>query len=245
VLNKRIIPCLLIREGSLIKTIRFKKFKYLGDPSNTIRIFNELEVDELILLDISASKASQKPNFKLIEEVANECFMPLTYGGGINSIDDIRKILKIGVEKVSLNDSALNNPEFITKASNFFGNQCIIGSIDVKKNLYGKNKVFVYKKNKIIQLDPIKWAVKLEKLGAGELIITSVDRDGTWEGYDQNLIKLITDQVSIPVVANGGAGSFSHINDVFNYANCSAAAVGSLVVYQKKDMGVLINYPFS
>jgi imidazole glycerol-phosphate synthase subunit HisF len=243
-LQKRIIPCLLLRNGSLVKTVKFNKFGYVGDPVNTIRIFNELEVDELILVDILASKKGQKPDFKLIKEVASECFMPLTYGGGIDSVEDIKKILYIGVEKVSINTFAVQNPQFITEAAEIFGNQCIIGAIDVKKDFFGKYFVVINDGREKTNLDPIEWAIEMEKIGAGELLITSIDCDGTWEGYDTDLIKSITDKVSIPVIANGGAGNLSHIRSVLTDGDCSAAAVGSFVVYQKKGMGILINSPF-
>jgi imidazole glycerol-phosphate synthase subunit HisF len=242
-LQKRIIPCLLLRDGALVKTIKFKKFGYIGDPANTIRIFNELEVDELILVDILASRKNQKPDFKLIEEVANECFMPLTYGGGINSTDDIKRILSIGVEKVAINTYAVQNPRFITEAAEIFGSQCIIGAIDIKKNFIGEYSVVINDGRKRVKLDPVHWAVQLERLGAGELLVTSIDNDGTWEGYDNNLIKSVTNELSIPVIANGGAGSVNHISSVLNHGNSSAAAVGSLVVYQKQGMGVLVNFP--
>ena len=242
-LQKRIIPCLLLRDGSLVKTIKFNKFSYIGDPANTIRIFNELEVDELILVDILASRKGRKPDFKLIEEVASECFMPLTYGGGLNSIEDIKRILNIGVEKVAINTFAVQNPIFITESAEIFGNQCIIGAIDVKKDFFGKYIVIINDGRKKVKLNPIDWAIELEKLGAGELLITSIDRDGTWNGFDNHLIKSITERVSIPVIANGGAGNLKNISSVLTDGNCAAAAVGSYVVYQKKGMGVLVNFP--
>lgn len=242
-LQKRVIPCLLLRDGALVKTVKFKKFGYIGDPANTIRIFNELEVDELILVDILASRKGLKIATKLIEEVANECFMPLTYGGGLSSIEDIRRILNIGIEKVAINTFALNNPHFITDAADNFGSQCIIGAIDVKKDFLGRYVVVVNDGRRKVNLNPIKWAIELEKLGAGELLITSIDRDGTWNGYDNDLIKSITDEVSIPVIASGGAGSLAHIKSVLNDGGCSAAALGSFVVYQKQGMGVLVNFP--
>jgi imidazole glycerol-phosphate synthase subunit HisF len=242
-LQKRIIPCLLLREGAIVKTIKFNKFGYIGDPANTIRIFNELEVNELILVDILASRMDRKPDFKLIEEVASECFMPFTYGGGLDSVEDIKRILNIGVEKVVINTFAVQNPIFITEVAEIFGNQCIIGAIDVKKDLFGKYTIVINDGIEKTRINPIDWAIELEKLGAGELLITSIDRDGSWEGYDTNLIRSITEKVSIPVIANGGAGHLSHITSVLTNGNCSAAAVGSFVVYQKKGMGVLVNFP--
>ena len=242
-LQKRIIPCLLLREGSLVKTIKFKKNNYIGSPVNTIRIFNELEVDELILLDILASRSNQSPDFKLIEEVAGECFMPLTYGGGIKTEAEVKKILSIGVEKVSINTSAVKNPSLIKNLVKTFGSQCIVGSIDIKKNFFGKNHIVINAGRENIKIDPIDWALKLERLGVGELLVTSINNDGTWKGYELDLIRKISKKVSIPVIANGGAGSLKHIKDIFKDTNCSAAAVSSLVLYQKKGMGVLINFP--
>ena len=242
-LQKRIIPCLLLREGSLVKTIKFKKNNYIGSPVNTIRIFNELEVDELILLDILASRSNQSPDFKLIEEVAGECFMPLTYGGGIKTEAEVKKILSIGVEKVSINTSAVKNPSLIKNLVKTFGSQCIVGSIDIKKNFFGKNHIVINAGRENIKIDPIDWALKLERLGVGELLVTSINNDGTWKGYELDLIRKISKKVSIPVIANGGAGSLKHIKDIFKDTNCSAAAVSSLVLYQNKGMGVLINFP--
>lgn len=242
-LQKRVIPCLLLRDGALVKTVNFKNFGYIGDPANTIRIFNELEVDELILLDIIASSSNQDPDYEIIEEVSSECFMPLTYGGGIKTVDQVKKILNIGVEKIAINTSAVNNTSLIKDLVKNFGSQCIIGSIDAKKNIFGNYRVVTNDGNQNTNIDPIEWAMKLENLGVGELLLTSINNEGTWRGYDQNLVKNIVEKVSIPVIANGGAGSLEHISDLFRNTNCSAAGVGSLVVYQKKDMGVLINFP--
>jgi cyclase len=242
-LKTRVIPVLLLRDGALVKTVRFKKFNYVGDPCNTVRIFNELEVDELIFLDILASRKKRKPDFQLLSEIANECFMPLTYGGGIKSTDDIKKILNIGLEKVAINSYAIENKLFIHEAAARFGSQCIVCSMDVKKNLFNKYEVYVAGGTQRTKLDPVEWAIELENLGAGELLVTSIDRDGTWKGYDTELIDSITSSVRIPVIANGGAGNIDHIVDVVKRGRASAVALGSMVVYQKQDFGVLINFP--
>ncbi len=242
-LKTRVIPVLLLRDGALVKTVRFRKFNYIGDPCNTVRIFNELEVDELIFLDILASRMKGKPDFQLLSEIANECFMPLTYGGGISSTDDIKKILNIGLEKVAINSYAIENKSFISKAAAMFGSQCIVGSIDIKKTLFNKYEVYITDGIQRTRLDPVEWAIELENLGAGELLVTSIDRDGTWKGYDIELIDSIATNVKIPVIANGGAGSIDHINDVVKRGRASAVGLGSMVVYQKKDMGVLVNFP--
>lgn len=242
-LKTRVIPVLLLRDSALVKTVKFKKFSYIGDPCNTIRIFNELEVDELVLLDILASRRRSKPDYKLISEVANECFMPLSYGGGIRSIHDIKKILNIGLEKVVINSYAVECPHFITEAADKFGSQCIIGSMDVKKDFWGNYRVYTYGGMKKTKLNPISWSTELEKLGAGELLITSIDREGTWEGYDIDLLKSITSKVNIPVISHGGAGNLNHLSEAINRGSVSAVALGSMVVFQKIGMGVLINFP--
>ena len=200
-------------------------------------------MDELILLDILASQLKKEPDFELIKEVSEECFMPLTYGGGIRSVEHMRKILSIGVEKIAINTSAVTNPKLINEAANVFGSQCIIVSIDIKKNLFGDYVVATNNGSNKTNLDPVKFAIDAEKLGAGELLITSIDNDGTWQGYDIDLTKSITDNVNIPVIANGGAGKINDIDLVLNYGNASAAGVGSYVVFQKQGYGVLINFP--
>lgn len=242
-LRTRVIPCLLLRDEALVKTIKFKKFGYIGDPANTVRIFNELEVDELVFLDILASSKNQEIKYNLLEEIANEAFMPLAYGGGIKSFDQVKKILAIGFEKVVINSNAVTNPKLINEVANYFGNQAVIGSIDIKKDLFGKHKVVTHSAKKGTKLNPVQWAKEFENAGAGELLITSVDLEGTWQGYDYQLIKQITDSVSVPVIAHGGAGNLNHIEKVVKESNASAVALGSMVVYQKKDYGVLVNFP--
>ncbi|SFV62811.1 Imidazole glycerol phosphate synthase cyclase subunit [hydrothermal vent metagenome] len=242
-LRTRVIPTLLLKDGSLVKTINFKKYNYIGDPVNTVRIFNELEVDELIFLDIFASKNNSDINFKLLKDIANECFMPLSYGGNIKSLDDAKKIFEIGFEKIVINSNAFDNLKLIEEIAKYFGSQSIIGSIDVKKNFFGKYRIFSHHGRIKQEKDVIIWSKKLESVGIGELFLTSIDKEGTWEGYDIELIKKVTDSVQIPVIANGGAGSIDDIGEVAREANASACAVGSLVVYQKKGMGVLVNFP--
>jgi cyclase len=242
-LRTRIIPCLQLINESLVKTIKFRDHKYIGDPINTVRIFNELEVDELCFLDIRATKENRDPNFKILTEISNECFMPLSYGGGVKNAKTAKKILSIGFEKIIINTAAIDTPNLITEIANFSGNQSVVGSIDVKKNLFGKYQI--YSNDGLVKrpLEVIKWVKELENLGVGELIITSIDRDGTWKGFDIDLLKQITSAVNIPVIANGGAGSVDHIGEVVEKSNVSAVALGSLVVYQAKDMGVLVNFP--
>ena len=181
-LQTRIIPCLLLKDDSLVKTVNFKKPAYIGDPANTARIFNELEVDELTLLDISATNNKKKPNFKILAELANECFMPLAYGGGINDFEDAKKIFQIGIEKVIINSIAFSKPAFITELAEHFGNQAIVASIDVKKNMFGKYQVFSNSGTKKQKVDPVAWAQELEQLGAGEILLTAIHQEGTWNG---------------------------------------------------------------
>lgn len=242
-LRTRIIPCLQLIDESLVKTVKFSSHGYIGDPVNTVRIFNELEVDELCFLDIRATVQDRTPNISILEEIANECFMPLSFGGGLRDFDTIKKIFSIGFEKVVLNSYAAEEPEFVTKVAEHFGSQAVIGSIDIKKGLFGKYTIHTKDGTEKTKLDPLEWAVKLEELGAGELLVTSMDKDGTWEGFDLDITKKIADAVNIPVIANGGAGSVADIGDVVKKGKASAVALGSMVVYQKKGMGVLINFP--
>ena len=242
-LQTRIIPCLLLKDDSLVKTVNFKKPGYIGDPVNTARIFNELEVDELVLLDISATNNNRKPDFKILAELANECFMPLAYGGGINNFEDAKKIFQIGIEKVVINSIAFSKPAFITELAEHFGNQAIVASIDVKKNMFGKFQVYSNSGTKKQKVDPVAWAQELEQLGAGEILLTAIHREGTWMGFDINIIEKISNAVNIPVIANGGASSIEDIGKAVKQGNASAVSLGSMVVYQNKGMGVLVNFP--
>ena len=242
-LQTRIIPCLLLKDDSLVKTVNFKKPAYIGDPVNTARIFNELEVDELTLLDISATNNKKKPNFKILAELAKECFMPLAYGGGINDFEDAKKIFQIGIEKVIINSIAFSKPAFITELAEHFGNQAIVASIDVKKNMFGKYQVFSNSGTKKQKVDPVAWAQELEQLGAGEILLTAIHQEGTWNGFDINIIEKISNAINIPVIANGGASSIEDIGKAVKKGNASAVSLGSMVVYQNKGMGVLVNFP--
>lgn len=242
-LRTRVIPCLLLKNESLVKTVKFKEYNYIGDPVNTVRIFNELEVDELMFLDIFASKENRNINYKILADIANECFMPLSYGGNIKSLDDAKKIFEIGFEKVVINSNAFGNLKLIEEIAKYFGNQSVVGSIDVKQSFWGEQKVYSHHGKQKQNVDVVQWAKQLENAGVGELLITSVDREGSWDGYDLELLKSITQNVQVPVIANGGCGKVDHISEVIKEANISACAIGSIVVYQKKGMGVLINFP--
>ena len=242
-LRARIIPALLLKDNSLVKTIKFGKFGYIGDPINTCRIFNELEVDELCFLDITASKEKRNPNFAILKEISNECFMPLSYGGGIDSLAKAEDIFKIGFEKIIINTASFIYPKLISEIASVFGSQAIVVSIDVKKSLWGRYEVYGlhgtvnYKKN------PVDWVKEMENLGAGEILLTNIEREGTWRGFDIELLKKVCDATTLPVIASGGAGSINDISEAIKKGKASAVALGSMVVYQKKDMGVLVNFP--
>jgi len=241
-LQTRVMPCLLLKNSKLVKTIKFKNPNYVGDPVNAIKIYNEKEVDELIFLDITATLEKKTPSFKTISEIASECFMPLTYGGGITNLEDMKTIFNLGVEKIAINSYGIDNPLFIEKASAKFGSQSIIVSIDVKKKLIGSYEVYSHSGTKGTGMDPLDWAKKVQDLGAGEILLTSIDKDGTMEGYDLTLIKRICDSVNIPVIVCGGAGNVEDFAKAVD-AGASAVAAGSIVVYHGSAQGVLINFP--
>jgi cyclase len=239
----RVIPALLLRDDALVKTVRFDKPSYIGDPVNTVRIFNELEVDELVFLDITATNENRQPNLRILREIANECFMPLGYGGGLNSFDVVQLIFEIGIEKVVLNSIMHVNPSFVTRVAEHYGNQAVVASIDVKKNFWGNYEVWSHAGKRNTKKNPISWAKELEALGAGEILLTSIDREGSWTGFDVELTLKVSNAVNIPVIAHGGAGKLAHIKEVVNDGHASAVALGSMVVYQQKGMGVLVNFP--
>ena len=238
--RKRIIPCLLLQNESLVKTTRFKNPSYIGDSINTVRIFDELEVDELIIFDITATINGSEPNYELLKNIASECFMPLAYGGGISTVEQAKKIIQMGYEKIAINSSTYRNKQLITQVADELGNQCVVAAIDVKKNIFGNYISYSNSGKQKEKKDPFEWAKELESLGAGELMITSINQEGTWNGFDLKLVEKMTKQVDIPVIAHGGAGVSHHIEDVFEL-NVNAAAIGNMVVYQKKGMGVLVN----
>ena len=240
-LRKRIIPVLLIREKSLVKTVKFNKFSYIGDPCNTLSIFNDLEVDEICILDILATSNARGPNYSLLSDIADECFMPLCYGGGITSVDQVKRIFDIGFEKVSINSACLYDLSFITKLANLFGSQSIVCSVDVKRNYLGQARVF--NKNYKIDLKPLDHIKNLENAGAGEILLTSVNKEVTWAGADIDLIFDATELVNIAVIVQGGIDSVDNIYTIFGKTSASAVGVGSMVCFQGKDKGVLINFP--
>lgn len=242
-LQKRVIPCLLLHKGGLYKTQKFKKPTYIGDPINAIKIFNEKEVDELMFVDIDATAENKEPNYKMIEDIASECFMPLCYGGGVKNIEQMKKIYALGVEKISLSSAAVLNSELIREAANIFGNQSVIVTVDVKKDFWGNKKVFINNGKTNTKLDVLEFIKKVENLGAGEIVINSVENDGVMKGYDLELLKEIKQNAKVPIIALGGAGNLNHIKEAFEIAKVDAVACGSMFVYQGPLKGVLISYP--
>ncbi len=234
--SKRIIPVLLMEGEGLYKTNRFKKGKYIGDPINSVKIFNEKEVDELVLLDISKRRGNLL-NFEMLEEIASESFMPLSYGGGLNKMEDVEKILRLGFEKVIINTAAYTDLKLISDCVNRFGSQSIVGCIDVSRNVFGKLRIHNQKKDLVLHIS------HLIEAGIGELLIQDVGREGTYKGYDIDLINFISDYVNIPVVASGGASSLNNIKELFNKTKCTGAAASSIFVYYGDNRSVLINYP--
>ncbi len=240
---KRIIPCLLYDGSGLVKTVKFKNPSYIGDPINAIKIYNDKEVDELILIDINASKQKRKPNFDKIADVASEAFMPFAYGGGVKTYDDFVTLFKIGVEKVIINSLIQENPQLIKKVITSYGAQAVVGCIDFKKSFLGTKAPYSYIGNKI-QLSLIDYTNYLvQEIGVGEIMLQSVDNDGTWQGYDYQTTEQILNAIEVPIIACGGCGSVDDLKKILYQSNANAAAIGSMAVYSKKGMGVLINFP--
>ncbi len=242
-LSHRVIPCLLLSNGGLVKTKKFKNGVYVGDPINAVRIFNEKEVDELVLLDIRASLENRGPNFELLKEIASECFIPLAYGGGITSIDDIKTLLRLGIEKVVLNTILTRDPSFVREAVTKFGSQAITASIDVRRKMFGRLEVMTLAGTEATGLDPVSVAIKAEELGVGEILLTSIDLEGSMNGYDLNLLAKVSQSVNVPVIASGGAGKLEDFRAAVREGNASAVSAGSMFVFYGPHRAVLINYP--
>ncbi len=234
---------LLVKDNGLVKSVQFKNHKYVGDPINAVKIFNDKEVDELAILDISATAKGKGPDVKRIAEIASEAFMPLSYGGGITNFEQVRNVLTNGIEKVVLNKSAHERPELITEIANAFGSQSVVVSIDVKKNMWGKYKVFTDNGTKNSGLDPVEFASQCEARGAGEILLNSIERDGTYKGYDVHLLQMVTNSVNIPIVACGGAGTIEDFQAAVKEGKASAVSAGSMFVFQRPHNAVLISYP--
>ena len=241
-MRARVIPVLLLKGEGFYKTRKFKNEVYIGDPINALKIFNEKEVDEIVVLDIGICRTGSEPNYSKLKETVSECFMPLAYGGGIKSSEAVKKLLSIGIEKAIINTAAYEQPELINELVAKFGSSTIVGSIDVRKGRWGKYSVYIKGGTVKIPYTPKEWAVKLTKMGVGELIVTAIDHDGEMDGYDIELITLISNAVQVPVVANGGAAS---VQDFINAvkAGASAVAAGAMFVFHGKHRAVLIKYP--
>ncbi|MDX1907970.1 MAG: AglZ/HisF2 family acetamidino modification protein [Bacteroidia bacterium] len=239
----RVIPVLLLEQGRLVKTIRFRKPSYVGDPVNAVKIFNEKEVDEIIVVDISATPNGTPPDYRMAREIAGECFMPLCYGGGVRSLEHARQLFQAGAEKVAINTAALENPKLVESIALEYGSQSVVVSLDVKKNMWGQYRVCTQSGRKELGDDPKTAALRMESAGAGELMLTSIDRDGTFEGYDTGLLAAVCHAVRIPVIACGGAASIAHMRAAVRDGGASATAAGSMFVYKGVHRAVLISYP--
>ena len=242
-LRTRAIPCLLLKGQGLVKTERFRGGVYLGDPINAVRIFNDKEVDELVFLDITATSENRPPNFVYLARIASQCFMPLCYGGGVRSLEEMTRLYKIGIEKVALNTAAVERPSLVKEAGIRFGSQSVVVAIDVKKSWLGRHQVYVHSGTRNTGLDPVQHAIAMAEAGAGEIFLNSIDCDGTMKGYDLELIKRVSSAVQIPVIACGGAGKLEHLVQAVEEGGAAAAAAGSLFVFQVPNRAVLINYP--
>lgn len=243
-LRPRIIPCLLVRNKGLVKTVNFKNAKYLGDPINAVRIFNEKEVDELIVLDIDATAEKREPDYRMIEHLAAECRMPLCYGGGVTTGDQVLRIIQLGVEKVAISSAAIEKPDLISRAAECVGNQSVVVVLDVKKGLNGNGyEVLTHNGQRHTERSPAELARSLEQLGAGEVVINSIDQDGLMTGYDLTLVEEVRDAITVPLTVLGGAGSLQDVGRLINRHGIVGAAAGSLFVFKGVYRAVLINYP--
>ena len=241
-LRPRVIPVLLLQNGKLVKTFKFKQAKYVGDPINAVKIFNEKEVDELILLDISSSINGNEPNYKLIHKIVSEAFMPVGYGGGIQNSEQAKRIFDLGIEKVIINTALQHHPDLVTNISSVYGSSSMVCGIDYKKNIFGRNKVYFRGGSLRSAYDPVDWAIKLQDIGAGEIFLNNIDREGTYSGYDFDMLSRIALKVNLPVVISGGA---SDNNDFKKAVQCGASgmAAGSMFIYKRPHNAVLISYP--
>lgn len=243
-LRPRVIPCLLVHEGGLVKTVSFKNPKYVGDPINAVKIFNEKEADELIVLDIDATVNGAEPDYKLISDLATECRMPLCYGGGIRTAEQAKKIIGLGVEKVALSAAAIETPDLITRIASEIGRQSVVVVLDVKKRMLSKvYDVYIHNGKINTKRDVYEVAAQVEALGAGEIVINSIDADGQMTGYDLVLAQKLRELVKVPITVLGGAGKLEDIAALIKVCGVIGAAAGSLFVFKGSYKAVLINYP--
>jgi cyclase len=242
-LRPRIIPSLLIHDNGLVKTVNFKNPKYVGDPINAVKIFNEKEVDELSIFDIDATVLGKEPNYSLIERLASQSMMPLCYGGGVKTVEQAQKIFSLGIEKIALSSAVLQNPSLISEISERVGAQSVIVVLDIKKKLLGGYEVYTHNGKKATGINPFKFAEEAQKLGAGEIVINSIDKDGAMKGYDMDLIAKMREKITVPMTVLGGAGSLDDIEKVIDQHGVIGVAAGSLFVFKGAYKAVLINYP--
>lgn len=242
-LRPRLIPCLLVHKGGLVKTLKFGDPKYVGDPINTVRIFNEKEVDELAVMDIDATRLGREPDYVLISSLASECRMPLCYGGGVNSVEQVERIVALGVEKVALSAAALARPDLVSEAAARVGRQSIVVVLDARRTWRGRYEVVTHNATKRTGMDVAETARRMQDLGAGEIVINAVDRDGVMQGYDRDLVRAVRESVSLPVTVLGGAGSLADFESLFAEHGIIGAAAGSVFVFKGKYRAVLVNYP--
>lgn len=242
-LRPRITPCLLIKDKGLVKTIKFKDPKYIGDPINAVKIFNEKEVDELVVLDIYATKENREPDYKMIENLAAECRMPFCYGGGIKTVEQALRIFSLGVEKVALSSVIIDNPSIISRIAGQVGSQSIVAVLDIKQKQNNEYEIFNLNGSKATSINPVEFCSQLEQLGVGEIILNSIDNDGIMKGYDLTLVNQVSKNVNVPITVLGGAGSLDDIGELIREFGIIGAAAGSLFVYKGKYKAVLINYP--
>ena len=242
-LRPRIIPCLLVRDKGLVKTVQFKEHKYIGDPINAVRIFNEKESDELMVIDIDATCDNREPDYKMIENLAAECRMPLCYGGGIKTVEQAQRIFSLGVEKIAISSASISNPGLVSDIARRVGSQSVVVVLDVKKKLFGGYELYTHNGKKGTGKSPFEFASRMEELGAGEIVINSIDQDGMMKGYDMILIEKIRKSMSLPLTVIGGAGSLSDIGKLISNFGVIGASAGSLFVFKGKYKAVLINYP--
>ena len=243
-LYPRIIPCLLVKDKGLVKTVNFKNPKYVGDPINAVKIFNEKEVDELMVIDIDATSERREPDYKMIEHLAAECRMPLCYGGGVKTCEQIQRIIQLGVEKVAVSSAAIENPELVRESSEVVGNQSVVVVLDVKKKFFGgKYEVFTHNGRKTAGKSPVELAMQMEKLGAGEIVINSIDNDGMMKGFDLHLIDKVMACINVPLTVLGGASSLDDIKQLIHKYGTIGVSAGSLFVFKGIYKAVLINYP--
>lgn len=243
-LRPRIIPCLLVKNGGLVKTVRFAEPRYVGDPLNAVRIFNEKTVDELMVLDIDATRNGRGPDYTLIKNLASECRMPLSYGGGVTTLEQIQKIISLGVEKVALSAAAIMTPGLISAAAQSVGSQSVAVVIDVKWNgASNRYEIFTHNGTKPSGIEAVGFAKAMQERGAGEIVVNSIDRDGTLSGYDLKLLAAVRQAVAIPMTVLGGAGSLQDVASILNSLGTIGVGAGSLFVFKGKYRAVLINYP--